>query len=50
MGLGLFISKQIVNKFNGTLNFISKYAVGSAFYFTFDLEQNSDQESSKSED
>ena len=38
MGLGLFISKQIVTKFNGSLDFVSKYEQGSTFFFSFDLE------------
>ena len=38
MGLGLFISKQIVTKFNGSLDFVSMYERGSTFFFSFDLE------------
>jgi signal transduction histidine kinase len=38
IGLGLAISKLIVHKFNGIIDFISKYKKGSTFYFTFQLE------------
>mmetsp|Transcript_42655 Transcript_42655/g.65430 ORF Transcript_42655/g.65430 Transcript_42655/m.65430 type:complete len:176 (-) Transcript_42655:486-1013(-) len=38
IGLGLVISKLIVNKFNGIIDFISKYNKGSTFFFTFELE------------
>ena len=43
MGLGLFISKQIVTKFNGSLDFVSKYEIGSTFFFSFDLESDNEQ-------
>jgi signal transduction histidine kinase len=35
IGLGLGISKQIVNKFEGEINFRSQYKKGSTFWFTF---------------
>jgi signal transduction histidine kinase len=35
VGLGLVISKLIVNKFDGNIDFISKYKKGSTFFFTF---------------
>lgn len=38
MGLDLFISKQIVMKFGGDLDFISATNKGSTFIFTFDME------------
>jgi K+-sensing histidine kinase KdpD len=38
VGLGLVISKLIVNKFDGKIDFISKYKQGSTFFFTFKLE------------
>jgi signal transduction histidine kinase len=38
MGLGLFISKQIVMKFNGDIDFISEHQKGSTFLLTMDLE------------
>ena len=36
IGLGLAISKMIVNKFNGKIDFDSIYKKGSTFYFTFE--------------
>lgn len=38
IGLGLVISKLIVNKLGGEINFFSKYHSGSTFYFTIQLE------------
>ena len=38
IGLGLSISKLIVNKFNGTIDFKSDDN-GSNFYFTFEIEE-----------
>jgi len=35
IGLGLVISKMIVEKFNGKIDFISKYKKGSTFFFSF---------------
>ena len=35
IGLGLVISKMIVKKFDGNINFISEYEKGTTFYFTF---------------
>ena len=35
IGLGLVISKMIVLKFNGSIDFISEHEAGSTFYFTF---------------
>ena len=37
IGLGLVISKLIVQKFGGKLNFFSEYGKGTAFYYTFPL-------------
>jgi K+-sensing histidine kinase KdpD len=34
IGLGLVISKLIVNKLGGIIDFISKYRVGSTFFYT----------------
>ena len=39
IGLGLVISKMIVIKFNGSIDFISKYGKGSTFFFTFDINE-----------
>ena len=39
IGLGLVISKMIVDKFNGTINFKSKFNRGSVFFFDFQIEQ-----------
>ena len=38
IGLGLMISKMIVENFNGGINFASLYKKGSIFYYTFKLE------------
>ena len=38
IGLGLVISKMIVNKFNGQIDFNSVYKKGTTFYFTFEHE------------
>jgi signal transduction histidine kinase len=38
IGLGLVISKLIVQKFNGCIDFFSEYQKGSTFFFTFELE------------
>jgi len=38
IGLGLVISKLIVEKFNGTIDFISEYKEGSTFFFSFEIE------------
>ena len=38
IGLGLIISQQIVNKFNGKVSFTSSEGFGSVFTFTFELE------------
>ena len=37
IGLGLVISKQIVEKFNGMIDFLSKYKQGTTFFFTLDI-------------
>ena len=39
IGLGLFISKQIVSQFDGSINVISQLGEGSEFYFTFSVER-----------
>jgi K+-sensing histidine kinase KdpD len=38
IGLGLCISKMIVNKFQGEIDFRSKYKKGSLFWFTFKID------------
>ena len=35
IGLGLVISKLIVEKFSGYIDFISKFQHGSTFFYTF---------------
>jgi len=35
IGLGLVISKLIVEKFSGCIDFISKFQHGSTFFYTF---------------
>ena len=39
IGLGLLISKLIVNKFNGIIDYVSTWKKGTTFFFTFDLEE-----------
>lgn len=39
IGLGLVISQMIVKKFNGQIDFLSKYKKGSTFFFNFELEK-----------
>ena len=38
IGIGLVLCKLIVNKFDGQMDFISKYKHGSTFYITFTLD------------
>jgi K+-sensing histidine kinase KdpD len=42
-GLGLMISKMIVNKFGGTLSFVSQQKHGSLFTFDFYIEESDNQ-------
>ena len=35
IGLGLHISKLIVEKFKGKINFFSKFRHGTTFFYTF---------------
>ena len=44
IGLGLFISKQIVLNFGGQLDFISTEETGATFIFTLDVEVNENEE------
>ena len=39
VGLGLVICQMIVKKFNGEIDFVSKYNEGSTFYYSFELEK-----------
>ena len=48
IGLGLCICKQLVNKFGGQINFISKFTQGTTFYFTFETLKCLEQEYSES--
>ena len=43
MGLGLYISKQIVKKFNGDIDFVSHPQKGTTFIFSMDLEFDEDE-------
>ena len=43
IGLGLVISKLIVNKFNGYIDFVSKPKKGSTFFYTFEIENHNQQ-------
>jgi|DEB0MinimDraft_12_1074336.scaffolds.fasta_scaffold148919_2 signal transduction histidine kinase len=52
IGLGLVICKQIVEKFGGKINFISKYKRGTTFFFSFeavdfDLDEHMELEEEK---
>jgi two-component system phosphate regulon sensor histidine kinase PhoR len=38
IGLGLVISKLIVDKFDGNIDFDSTFGKGSCFWFTFEIE------------
>jgi signal transduction histidine kinase len=40
IGLGLVISKLIVEKFNGEIHFFSKYKKGTTFFYTFEMEKD----------
>ena len=44
IGLGLVISRMIVGKFQGEINFDSTYKQGSTFFFTFEHVEYSDNE------
>ena len=37
IGLGLCISKLIVEKFNGKINFFSQYNKGTTFFYSFEV-------------
>lgn len=39
IGFGLVISKLLVQKFNGEIDFYSKKKKGSTFFFTFELQE-----------
>lgn len=40
MGLGLTISKMIINQFGGIIDVTSDFGVGSKFTFTIPLQEN----------
>ena len=42
IGLGLVISKLIVGKFEGYIDFISKFEHGSTFFYTFAIDLSND--------
>ena len=44
IGLGLYVSKQIVMSFNGQLDFISEWQNGSTFIFSFEVEIDDQEE------
>ena len=44
MGMGLYISKQIVKKFNGDIDFVSLPRKGTTFVFSMDLEFDEDEQ------
>ena len=44
IGLGLHISKQIIESFNGNISFTSKFGVGTRFEFTFEIFPMLDQD------
>ena len=44
IGLGLMISKMIVENFDGLIDFASEYRKGSVFFFTFSTEKIIDKE------
>lgn len=39
IGLGLVISRMLVEKFNGQINFVSTYTKGTTFTFTFETQE-----------
>jgi signal transduction histidine kinase len=41
IGLGLVISKLIVDNFSGNIDFVSTFGKGSCFWFTFEIEKAS---------
>jgi CheY-like chemotaxis protein len=43
IGLGLAICKLIVQKFDGQIDFLSEFGKGSTFFFTFEVENISDE-------
>ena len=47
IGLGLVISKLIVEKFHGSIDFFSKHTKGSAFFFSFEIEEFDNNELSQ---
>jgi signal transduction histidine kinase len=46
IGLGLVISKLIVGRFQGYIDFISEFEYGSTFFYTFSIDDNDDSNNS----
>ena len=42
IGLGLCISKLIVEKFGGSINFFSKYKKSTTFFYSFEVVEYDD--------
>ena len=44
IGLGLVISKMIIEKFDGVINFVSKWKKGTSFFFTIEVDDYTNEE------
>lgn len=47
LGFGLLLSKQILERYGGHLEFASEYNVGSTFAYSFDIELRGEFETEK---